>query len=98
MDLRIEELNETGELTTVYVQTHSNGNQRIDVIVSSVLGVRGDLGTKNEVPTDCRLIVPVEVTRETRKTMVSYPWSLPASWLPTQRDERLHEVRDIHMQ
>ena len=98
MDLYIEELNETGELTTIYVQTHSNGNQRIDVIVSSVLSMRGDLGTKNDVLPDRRLIVPVEVTRETRKAMVSHPWSLLASWVPTQRDERLHEVRDIHMQ
>lgn len=101
MDLRIDEVNETGELTTTYVQTSSNGNQRIDVIVSPVLGVRGELRTTNEVllnPWLTLLILSIEVPRENSKPMVSIAWSLPTSWLPTQRDERLHQVRGILMQ
>ena len=34
MDHRIEEVDESGSLTAIYVESSSNGGQRIDVIVS----------------------------------------------------------------
>ena len=37
MDHRIEEIDESGRLTATYVESSSNGKQRIDVIVSQPL-------------------------------------------------------------
>lgn len=34
MDHRVEEIDESGNLTATYVESSSNGRQRIDVIVS----------------------------------------------------------------
>ena len=84
MDHRIEEVDESGSLTAIYVESSSNGRQRIDVIVSRRWEGSARPSHHEYGSTYRRLTISPQVTREARQVMVSNSWCVPTRWISPQ--------------